>query len=102
MSTFLALHTIGSSIRLVPRFDEASRYSTTVRFPVSGVCENGVITDFCTAFAVGCNRFERCVDIRLVLDPRRRGPCPHIDLTEVLASDTHADKLHLARQEILE
>ena len=73
-----------------------------MRFPVSNVYENDVITDFYTAFAVGCNRFERRMDIRLVLDPRGRGPCPHIDSTEVLASDPHTDKLRLEREEILE
>ena len=60
------------------------------------------MTNVYAAFVVGCNRFERCMDIRLVLDPRRRGPSPHIDSTEVLASDPHTDKLRLAREEILE
>ena len=37
-----------------------------------------MIIDFYTAFAVDSNRYERCMDLRLVLDPRRRSPClPH-------------------------
>ena len=63
---------------------------------------DGMIINFYAAFAVGCIRFERFMDIRLVLDPRKRGPCLRIDLTEILASDSHTDKLRLERKEILE
>ena len=95
MSAFLAPHTIGSSIKLV------SRYLATVRLPDSGVW-GCVIINFCAAFAVDYNRFEWRMGLRLVLDPRRRGPCPpSTDLTERLASDSHTDKLCLERKEIL-
>ena len=63
MSILLALRTISPSIRW------SSRYLASVSFPVSNV-----MIDSHTTFVVGYNRFVRSVDVRLALEPWRRGP----------------------------
>jgi hypothetical protein len=53
------------------------------------------------SFAAGFDIFFQPMGIRLVLDPRRRGPCSRIDLTEVPAPDRHTGGVCLAREEVL-